>query len=121
MEAGRSFCSSPSTIYHPRPMTPWYLLILALLLTAAGWLWQVVAMGRYQSRLAELATQWRMHYSVTDRFRLSDRVAERLGIPGAAQVRVTDLIYGNENGSYRYVFLVAYTLGVARHKIRHRR
>ena len=95
--------------------------MLALLITGAGWIWQAVGQRRYQSRVAELAAQWRMHYSHEDRFRLSDRIAERLEIPGAAQVRVTDLIYGNEEGFYRYLVLVAYTTGVARLKARHRR
>jgi hypothetical protein len=102
-------------------MSPWLLFIFALLLTAAGWLWKVVAVRRYQYRLAHLAATWRMHYSRADRFRLSDRVAERMPEPGAAQVRVSDLIYGNEVGRYRYVFLVAYTEGVARLKVRRRR
>jgi hypothetical protein len=102
-------------------MSPWFLLTFALLLTAAGWLWQVVAVGRYQTQVSRLASQWRMHYSQDDRFRLSDRIAPRLPLAGAANVRITDVIYGNEDSSYRYLFLVAYTEGVARLKLRRRR
>jgi hypothetical protein len=102
-------------------MSPWFLLTFALLLTAAGWLWQVIAVGRYQTQISQLASQWRMHYSHDDRFRLSDRIAPRLPLSGAANVRVTDLVYGNEDNSYRYLFLVAYTEGVARLKARRRR
>jgi hypothetical protein len=102
-------------------MSPTSLLVLALTLTALAYSWRAVAVGRYQHRVAKLAERWRMHYAAADRFRLSDRVAERLAVPGAAQVRVSDLIYGNEEDRYRYVFLVAYTEGVARQKVRSRR
>src|SRR5689334_22636610 len=101
-------------------MSPWLLLSIALLITAAGWLWHAVG-RRYLSGVAKLAGQWGMHYSHEDRFRLSDRLAERLDIPGAAHVRATDLIYGNEDDHYRYFVLVAYTTGVSRLKTRHRR
>src|SRR4051812_14881853 len=102
-------------------MSPTHLLVLSLTLTALAYSWRVIAVGRYQHRVAQLAERWRMHYAAADRFRLSDRVAERLEVPGAAQVRVSDLIYGNELDRYRYVFLVAYTEGVARMKVRRRR
>ena len=55
-----------------------------------------------------------MHYTPGDRFRLSDRVAQRLGVPGAAGVRVRDVIYGSEGESYRYYFTAEYTVGVLR-------
>jgi hypothetical protein len=102
-------------------MSPTHLLVLALTVTALAYSWRVVAVARYQHRVAQLAARWGMQYAAADRFRLSDRVAERLAVPGAAQVRVSDLIYGNELDRYRYVFLVAYTAGVARQKVRCRR
>src|SRR3954469_8768920 len=99
-------------------MSPTLFLIFTIALTfAAASVWSVVR-GRHQRRLQQLAAEWRMHYSAGDRFRLADRVAEKLPIPGAASVSIVDLIYGNEHDRYRYVFGAEYTRGVLRSKKR---
>jgi hypothetical protein len=57
-----------------------------------------------------------MHFSAADRFRLAPRIAPRLPVPGAAAVRIVDLLYGIERENYRYVFAAEYTTGVLRTK-----
>ena len=75
--------------------------------------------GRLHHRkLTALAREWRMHYAPDDRFNLAARVAERLPLVGAADVRIVDLIYGSEQGTRRYVFCAHYTRGVVRGKCR---
>ena len=72
----------------------------------------------HHRKLMVLAREWKMHYAPDDRFELAARVAERLPIPGAADVCVVDLIYGTEQGVRRYVFCAHYTTGVVRRKHR---
>jgi hypothetical protein len=62
-----------------------------------------------------------MHFSAADRFRLAPRIVALLPVPGAAAVRVADLIYGIERDQYRYVFATEYTTGVLRTKTSVRR
>ena len=47
----------------PLCKVPLLLLTLALLITAAGWLWQAVGQGRYQSRVAQLAATFPSDYA----------------------------------------------------------
>jgi hypothetical protein len=62
-----------------------------------------------------------MHFSADDRFRLAPRIASLLPVPGAASVRVGDLVYGIDGENYRYVFSTEYTTGVLRTKTSVRR
>src|SRR5690242_13855208 len=96
------------------------LLFFAVLLigTLALFLVQVSADRVHRRRMTALAREWRMHYARDDRFNLAPRVAERLSVPGAADVRIVDLIYGSEQGTRRYVFSAHYTRGVVRWKRR---
>ena len=71
---------------------------------------------RERRRLEKLAAQWKLHYSEGDCFRLAPRVALSLSVPGAAGVRVYDLLYGLEDRGYRYLFRTEYTIGVLRGK-----
>lgn len=59
-----------------------------------------------------------MHYAADDRFNLAARVAEKLPLAGAADVRIVDLLYGMENGQRRYVFCAHFTQGVVTGKTR---
>jgi hypothetical protein len=102
-------------------MLPNYFLLLVIAVTLAAWLGYISRRGLQQRALRRLAAEWRMQYSPGDRFRLSDRVAERFPVPGAADVRVVDLIYGNEQDCYRYIFSCEFTQGVVRLKHRRRR
>src|SRR5437764_808224 len=109
-------------------VSPMYFLALLIVVTAAARLFYAVLRQRHRRALQELAQQWRMHYSQRDRFDLSDRVAALFPLPGAAEMRVVDVIYGTEIESatsdrqfYRYIFSAEYTAGVTRAKHRYRR
>ncbi|HEX8522501.1 MAG TPA: hypothetical protein VF669_09620 [Tepidisphaeraceae bacterium] len=97
-------------------MTPIVFLSILLIATAAVTIVQMVRRRIEISRLRQLASRWQMHYTPDDRFRLSTRVAPRLGVPGAACVRVQDVIYGSEGDCYRYFFTAQFTIGVLKRK-----
>jgi hypothetical protein len=102
-------------------MPPLFMLLGLTILTivAVG----VDAFGRRRGHVAlrRLASERRMHFSPHDQLRITSRVATHLPIPGAAYVRVFDLVYGSEGGRHRYVFTAEYTAGVMRAKKRVRR
>jgi hypothetical protein len=64
---------------------------------------------RHRRVLRALAAEWGLNYTPGDRFRLAPRVAPRLPTPGAAAVRVVDLLYGIEGPRYRYLFAAEYS------------
>lgn len=97
-------------------ITPSEFLVATLSITALAALAQWLIRRRQVSRLRNLATGAGMHFSDADRFRLAPRLASQLPVPGAAGVRVLDLIYGVERECCRYVFAVEYTTGVLRTK-----
>ena len=76
---------------------------------------------RDQAVYRHLASQHRMHYSPADPLRLTPRVAAHLPIPGAAAVRVLDLLYRTDDLAHHYVFTVEYTVGTYGTKRRLRR
>ena len=96
------------------------LLFLAILTapTIALLIVQFIVDRSRHRKLTALAREWRMHYAPDDRFSLAARVAERLSLPGAADVRIVDLIYGSEQGTRRYFFSAHFTRGVVRLKRR---
>jgi hypothetical protein len=102
-------------------MSPLILLICVIVLTIAAVAADSYRRGQTHCALRELARQRHMHFSRYDQLRLTTRVAVHLPIPGAAYVRVIDLIYGSEGGRHRYVFTAEYTAGVIRSKKRIRR
>jgi hypothetical protein len=61
-----------------------------------------------------------MRFTAEDPFQLTPRIAAHFPIPGAADVVVRDLVYGQEDaaGRFRYFFTIEYTLGVLRTKRR---
>lgn len=71
--------------------------------------------------LRAMAGRMGMHYCPSDRFRLGLRMSPYLDCPGAADVRVYDVIYGMEQDRYRYVFATEFTCGVVYTKRRCRR
>ena len=99
-------------------ISPAIFFIACLAGTVALWLAQLSIRGIRRRRLTSLARERRMHYVTDDRFDLAPRVAERLPLAGAADVRVVDLIYGTENGVRHYIFSAHYTRGVVRWKRR---
>ena len=103
-------------------MLPPILLLLILLgFTAVAALGHYGARMRHVGKLKELAAQQQMHFAADDRFRLAGRVAPHIPIPGAAAVRVCDLVYGVAGSNYRYIFRAEYTIGVLRTKTSIRR
>jgi hypothetical protein len=102
-------------------MSPLLLLIFVIVLTAVAVAVDSYRRGQTHCALRQLAKERRMHFSRHDQLRLTSRVATHLPIPGAAYVRVIDLIYGSDGGRHRYVFTAEYTAGVVRSKKRIRR
>ncbi len=112
---------SESLAQMPSPLvSPALLLLIAIAITvlAAGG----SALERWIRRraLAKLAKEWRMHYSPRDVFNLAPRLASKLPVPGAADVRVVDMIYGTRHEGYCYIFTAEHTTGVVRSKSRRR-
>src|SRR6185295_16506316 len=99
-----------------RLMTPFEFLWIMIAVTSTALAADRLIRRRRRRALAELAREWRMHYSLRDVFHLSDRVAHRFPVPGAAALRVTALIYGIEGEFHRYIFSTEFTLGVVRSK-----
>lgn len=99
-------------------MTPAGLLGLLTGISAAASIASGSVFKARQRKFRELATKWGMNYAPSDQLRLSERVARGFPIPGAARIRVTDLIFGAADDSYRYVFTAEYTLGVIGEKKR---
>ena len=97
-------------------LTPSQFLLAVLLLTSGAAIAQFLLRRRHISRLRHLAQQRHMHFSPDDRFRLTARVVPLLPVPGAAAVRVRDLLYGVEGHTQRYIFCTEYTTGVLRTK-----
>jgi hypothetical protein len=97
------------------PLT-FYASVLALTLVA--FVAHLYTRRRAARRFRQAAVEWRMHYSETDRFQLTARVAERFPVPGASDFAVYDLLYRQEDERRRYLFTVEYTRGVVRAKQR---
>ena len=102
-------------------MSPGEVFSFTIFATAIGLLLELLGSRRRRRVLRRLAADWRMTYSRSDSLRLTPRVAGRFPIPGAANLRVTDVIYGVEHDRYRYVFLTEFTTGTVRPKRRQRR
>lgn len=97
-------------------MTPLEFLAFMLVTTAVAAAVQAMRRKRHSAALRKLAAEFEMHFSAADPFRLAPRIAQHLPVPGAAAVRVTDLVYGVERQNYRYIFATEYTTGVLRSK-----
>src|SRR5687768_11801393 len=93
-------------------MTPGLLLLTCVLFTVAAAAADVAVHRRRSRGLRALASNWGMNYHPADQLRLTPKVLPRLPVPGAANVRVMDLIYGSDRDRYRYVFSVEFTLGL---------
>lgn len=83
--------------------------------------WRVWVRMQRRRVLRALAERMGMHFCPSDRFRLGLRMSPYLDCPGAADVRVYDVIYGVEQDRYRYIFAAEFTRGVVLTKRRCRR
>ncbi|HEY2589690.1 MAG TPA: hypothetical protein VGI81_28355 [Tepidisphaeraceae bacterium] len=103
------------------PLSPGVTLAVLVAVSAVAALIDAIARHRRRRALRALAGRWKMTYSPHDQLRVRGKVIGRLPIPGAADVHVSDVIYGGEGDLYRYVFTAEYTLGAVRAKRRHTR
>ena len=99
-------------------MNPAQLLGLAIAITLAAHVIDSILRRRSAEALRRLAAEWRMNFSLTDRLNLTGKVARHFPIPGAANLRVTNVIYGTAGDRYHYIFTAEYTIGVVRAKRR---
>jgi len=99
-------------------MTPLDVLSFTVCATAVAVAAEAAVARRRRKALRRLAAEWRMTYSRSDTLRLAPKVARGFPIPGAANLRVTDVIYGIDHERYRYVFRAEFTTGTVRSKRR---
>ena len=99
-------------------MTPWELLAAALAVTAVAYAADLAVRRRAGEGLRRLAAEWRMNFTLADRLRLTAKVARHFPLPGAANLRVSNVIYGTDKDRHHYVFTAEYTLGLVRGKRR---
>jgi hypothetical protein len=98
---------------------PILLLCFLMGVTAAASIADALARHGRARRLSALAAAWRVRFTPDDRFQLTPRVAVQFPTPGAADVVVRDVVYGQEaGGTVRYLFTIEYTVGVVRTKRR---
>ncbi|CAA9414024.1 MAG: hypothetical protein AVDCRST_MAG64-2498 [uncultured Phycisphaerae bacterium] len=102
-------------------MSPGLLLSVLLGVTLAALLADGLRRGRRRDAVRRLAAGRRMNFGRTDTLQLTPRVARHFPAPGAAALRVCDVVYGADGDAYRYVFTAEYTLGVTGAKRRHTR
>jgi hypothetical protein len=91
------------------------ILVLAVLTVVVGH----SALRSYLQRkqLRNLARKWNMHFAPGDRLRLAQRAARHFPVPGAASIRVRNLIFRTEESRHQYLFTVDYTVGIIRGKV----
>lgn len=96
---------------------PLLLLTLLAALTAVAWAVNALAERRRIRTLCDLAGRWQMRFVREDVFQLGRRLGACIPVPGAADVRVMDVVYGTEGAAHRYILTLEYTLGaVGRHR-----
>lgn len=100
------------------PLSPGVVLLVLLGLSALAVFLDRASRRRRKRALRQLANQWQMTYSASDRLRVATKLIGKLPVPGAADVYVTDVIYGGEGEIYRYLFTAEYTTGAVRGKRR---
>jgi heme exporter protein D len=98
-------------------VTPAQYLFLAVCILVALAIVEARRVRRRRRMLRELAKQWRMHFARGDRLRLAARIADKLPIPGAANVRVRNLLYCTDGNRHKYLFTIEYHVGVVRGKL----
>lgn len=100
------------------PLSPGVVLVVLIGLSiVAAWI-DRASRRRRKRALRQLAARWKMTYSARDQLRVAAKVIGRLPSPGAADLYVTDVIYGGQGDTYRYWFTAEYTIGAVRAKRR---
>lgn len=98
-------------------MAPIQFLIFVICILAGAACADRWQLNRRRRILRELARQWGMHFATGDRLRLSERLVGKLPVPGAANVRVTDLFFSTDGKRHQYLFTLEYGVGVTRAKV----
>lgn len=98
-------------------MTPALYLVVVVCILLGAVITESMRVRRRRRMLRGLARQWQMHFVPGDRLRLAGRIAEKFPIPGAANVRVRNLLFSTDGKLHRYVFTIEYGVGVVRGKI----
>lgn len=96
----------------PFRLPPLLLLSSLLALTALALVVHKILRHGIKRRLRKFAGEWRMGYAERDLFQLAPRIATIIPVPGAADLRVIDVIYGSKGEQHRYLFTAEYTRGV---------
>lgn len=99
-------------------MSPLAFLALLIAVTLGARLADWTLRRRRARSLRRLAIQRGMNYTPADSLEVTSEIARRFPIPGAANLRIRDLIYGVEGDRHLYVFTAEYTSGVVRTKRR---
>jgi len=102
-------------------MTPAWALFGLLAITAVAAALQFHRRRQQAKLLGRLAQQWEMHYSRVDRFQLGRRMANPLPQPGAADLRVVDVLFATHHHRHLYLFTIQYSLGALTGVHRHAR
>lgn len=97
-------------------MTPAQYLFLVVCILVTLVIVEARRVRRRRRMLRGLARQWQMHFARGDRLRLAARIVERLPVPGAANVRVRNLLYSTDGNVHKYLFTIEYGVGVVRAK-----
>lgn len=98
-------------------MTPALYLVLVVCILLGAVVTESMRVRQRRRMLRGLARQWQMHFVPGDRLRLAGRIADKFPIPGAANVRVRNLLFSTDGKFHRYVFTIEYGVGVVRGKI----
>jgi hypothetical protein len=86
------------------------IAVIGVCAVAAGV--DVLLRRRHSRVLAALGGQWAMRYSAADVLGMGTRLQQVFPVPGAADLRVGDLMFRREADQYRYLLTVEYTRGV---------
>jgi hypothetical protein len=103
------------------PVPPSLFLAMMLGITALALAAYRLFRARRRVLIRRLAAQWQMHYAEADHFNIAGRIAADFPVPGAANLRVLDLIYASDARQYCYIFTAEYTRGVIERQTRESR
>ena len=99
-------------------LPPSLFLTLLVCITAGAAVGRRLWVRRHRRRLARAAKAAGAGYSAKDRFGLSSRVLGLLPVPGAARVRVRDVMYFRRDTLQWYVFTIDSVIGtLGRHEL----
>jgi hypothetical protein len=105
-------------IWLPDQLSPSMFLLFLLTLTTVVGIVEACLIAVRRKRYGTLAKQWEMHYHPYDVLGLGPRLAGSMPRPGAADVRVRDLLFSRGGDTLLYIMTVEYTVGLIHSKRR---